>query len=196
MTMEEYLSVRMIAEPFCLYDCDVPTDFCAAVVVSSPDAVYGLRRPPVAVEVLSTTRRSRPSWEGFDDLSTMPLRDAGQALWRKTSLTPSDVDVAQLYDGFSFIAMAWMEALGFCGRGESGPFIEGGDRIRLDGELPVNTQGGQLSAGRMHGWGALPEACAQLWGEAGDRQVPGHPEVAVVATGGGVLGAAVLLTRS
>jgi acetyl-CoA acetyltransferase len=196
MTMDDYLAARMICEPFCLYDCDVPTDFCAAVVVSSPDAAYGLRRPPVAVEVLSTTRRSRPSWEGFDDLSTMPLRDAGQALWRKTSLTPSDVDVAQLYDGFSFIAMAWMEALGFCGRGESGPFIEGGDRIRLDGELPVNTQGGQLSAGRMHGWGALPEACAQLWGEAGDRQVPGHPEVAVVATGGGVLGAAVLLTRS
>jgi acetyl-CoA acetyltransferase len=196
LTMDDYLAARMISEPFCLYDCDVPADFCAAVIVSRADSVSGLRRPPVAIEALSTSRRSRPAWEGFDDLSTMPLRDAGKALWNRTSLTTADVDVAQIYDGFSFIAMAWLEALGFCGRGESGPFLEGGDRIRLDGELPMNTQGGQLSAGRMHGWGYLPEACAQLWGEAGDRQVPGEPEVALVASGGGVIGAAVLLTRS
>jgi acetyl-CoA acetyltransferase len=195
LSMDEYLSSRMISEPFCLYDCDVPTDFCVAVLVSRDDSVYGLRRPPVRIQAISTSRPGRPSWEGFDDLTTMPLRDAGAALWRRTELTPADVDFAQLYDGFSFIAMTWLEALGFCGRGESGSFIEGGDRIRLDGELPLNTNGGQLSAGRMHGWGLVPEACLQLWGEAGDRQIAGDPEVGVIASGGGIIGGAALLTR-
>ena len=104
--------------------------------------------------------------------------------------------MAQVYDGFSFIAMAWIEALGFCGKGESGPFIEGGSRIALDGELPVNTNGGQLSSGRMHGWGYLVEACVQLRGAGGARQVPDDPEVAVVASGGGTFAGALLLTRS
>ena len=108
---------------------------------------------------------------------------------------PRDVDVAELYDGFSFIAMAWLEALGFCGKGEGGPFVEGGARIALDGELPLNTHGGQLSAGRLHGYGFLHEACVQLWGEGGERQVPGEPQVAVAAAGGGPLGGCLLLVR-
>ena len=72
-------------------------------------------------------------------------------MWSRTDLRPGDVDVAELYDGFCWLAMAWLEALGLCGHGESGPFIEGGKRIALDGELPLNTHGGQLSAGRLHG---------------------------------------------
>jgi acetyl-CoA acetyltransferase len=194
MTIEDYLASRMISEPFCLYDCDVPSDFGVAVLVSRDDSVYGLRKPPIKVQTFSTARHGRPSWEAFDDPSTMPLRDAGQALWARTDLTPADVDFAQVYDGFSFIAMTWLEALGFCGRGESGAFIEGGDRIRLGGQLPINTQGGQLSAGRMHGWGLVPEACRQLWDECGDLQVAGA-EVGVVASGGGIIGGAALLTR-
>jgi len=91
--------------------------------------------------------------------------------------------------------MTWLEALGFCGKGESGPFIEGGGRIALDGELPLNTNGGQLSAGRLHGFGFLHEACLQLRGGAGDRQVGGGVEVAAVANGGGPIAGAVLLTR-
>ena len=67
----------------------------------------------------------------------MAARDAGAHLWERTDLTPADVDVAELYDGFSFLAMTWLEALGFCGKGESGPFVEGGGRIALDGELPA-----------------------------------------------------------
>lgn len=195
LTMEDYLNARMISEPFCLFDCDIPLDFSCALVISRSDSTGGLRKTPITIEATSTVCRSRPSWDQFDDLSTMVLRDVGLDLWQHTDLRPSDVDVAEIYDGFSFIAMVWLEALGFCGRGESGPFIEGGTRIALDGELPINTNGGQLSAGRMHGWGYLAEACTQLWGEGEARQVPNDPEVAVVAAGGGVFAGAILLTR-
>jgi len=129
----------------------------------------------------------------------MAVRDAAAMMWERTDLGPADVDVAELYDGFSFITLAWLEALGFCGKGDGGPFVEGGSRIALDGELPVNTHGGQLSAGRLHGFGFLHEACVQLWGEGGERQVvrPGgrRPEVAVAAAGGGPLATSLLLSR-
>lgn len=194
LTMEDYLGARMITEPFCLYDCDIPIDFCCAVVVSRADATSGLRKRPLVIAATSSACRSRLSWDQFDDLSTMVLRDVGADIWQHTDLRPGDVDIAQVYDGFTFIAMAWLEALGFCGKGESGPFIEGGHRIALDGELPINTNGGQLSSGRMHGWGYLPEACIQLWGEGQDRQVPNDPEVAVVASGGGIFAGALLVT--
>jgi acetyl-CoA acetyltransferase len=196
MTLDDYLAARMISTPFCLYDCDVPVDGATAVIVSRRDAARDLRRKPLGVEAVGTALRGRPSWDQFDDLTSMALRDAGAMLWERTDLRPRDVDVAQLYDGFSFIAMAWLEALGFCGKGESGPFIEGGTRIALDGEIPLNTHGGQLSAGRLHGYGYLHEACVQLWGEGGERQVAGDPEVAVAAAGGGPLGGCLLITRT
>ena len=195
LTMEDYLAARMITEPFCLFDCDIPVDFGAAVVVSRSDAAADTRKDPIQVAATSTTSRSRPSWDQFDDLSTMMCRDAGAALWEHTDYRPQDVDVAQLYDGFSFIALAWLEALGLCGRGESGPFIEGGTRIARDGVLPLNTNGGQLSAGRMHGWGYVGEACTQLWGEGGERQVEPRPKIAVVGSGGGIFAGALLLGR-
>jgi acetyl-CoA acetyltransferase len=194
MTLEDYLGVRMISEPLCLYDCDVPADGSTAVIVSRADAAPGLRRPPVGIEAVGTAIRGRPSWDQWDDLTTMACRDAAAMLWERTDLTPADVDIAELYDGFSFIALAWLEALGFCGHGEGGPFVEGGTRIARDGELPLNTHGGQLSAGRLHGYGFLHEACLQLWGEAGTRQVTGGPEVAVAAAGGGPLAGCLLLT--
>jgi acetyl-CoA acetyltransferase len=195
LTMDDYLAARMITEPFCLFDCDIPIDFSCAVLVSRADATSGLRKRPITIDATSTAMRSRFSWDQFDDLTTMVLRDVGADIWHHTELRPADVDVAQIYDGFSFIAMAWLEALGFCGKGESGPFLEGGHRIARDGELPMNTNGGQLSSGRMHGWGYLPEACRQLWGEGGDTQVPDDPEVAVVASGGGTFAGALLLTK-
>src|SRR6202034_1204724 len=110
----------------------------------------------------------------------------------RTDLRPSDVDVAQLYDGFSILAMVWLEALGFCGRGESGPFVADGTAIGRSGVLPLNTAGGQLSGGRLHGFGLIHEACVQLRGEGGDRQVPGRPEVAAVANGGGPIAGTIL----
>ena len=195
MTLEDYLGARMISSPLCLYDCDVPADGSTAVIVSRADSTSGLRRGPIGVEAVGTAIRGRPSWDQWDDLTTMALRDAAAMLWSRTDLAPGDVEVAGLYDGFSFITMAWLEALGFCGKGESGPFVEGGSRIALDGEVPLNTNGGQLSGGRLHGYGLLHEACLQLWGEGGDRQVAGPPEVGVAASGGGPLAGCLLLTH-
>jgi acetyl-CoA acetyltransferase len=104
-------------------------------------------------------------------------------LWaRSARLTPGDVDIAEVYDGWSILSL---ESLGLCGRGEAAKFIEGGSRIARDGELPVNTGGGQLSAGRLHGYIQLYEACLQLRDGAGERQVKPVPEVAVVSTGAG-----------
>ncbi|HIG71259.1 MAG TPA: thiolase family protein [Myxococcales bacterium] len=195
MSLDDYMNVRMISEPFCLYDCDIPVDGSTAIIVSHVDAAKDMRRPPLRVEAVGSALHGRPSWDQFDDLTTMALRDASKMMWARTDLRPADVDVAELYDGFSFIALAWLEALGFCEKGEGGRFIEGGDNISLTGKVPLNTHGGQLSGGRLHGYGFLHEACTQLWGEGGARQVPGQPRVAVAAAGGGPLGGCLLLSR-
>jgi acetyl-CoA acetyltransferase len=195
MTLDDYFACRMVTSPFRLYDCDAPVDGSTAVVVSAADHAADVDHPVARVEAVGTALRGRPSWDQFDDMTTMAARDAGAQLWSRTDLKPTDVDVAELYDGFSFLAMAWLEALGFCGKGESGSFVEGGHRIALDGEVPLNTHGGQLSAGRLHGFGFLHEACLQLRGEAGDRQVRTGVEVAAVANGGGPIAGALLLTR-
>jgi acetyl-CoA acetyltransferase len=195
MSLDDYMNARMISEPFCLYDCDVPVDASTAFIISAVDAARDCRKPPLRIESVGCALHGRPSWDQFDDLTTMALRDAGKMLWDRTDLTPKDVDVAELYDGFSFITMCWLEALGFCGKGESGSFIEDGRAIALDGALPLNTHGGQLSAGRTHGFGFMHEAATQLWGEGGDRQVAGDPRTAVAAAGGGPLGGCLLLQR-
>lgn len=195
MTLDDYFASRVITTPFRLYDCDAPVDGSTAVIVSVAEHAAAVDHPVARVEAVGTALRGRPSWDQFDDMTTMAARDAGAQLWSRTDLAPADVDVAELYDGFSFLAMTWLEALGFCGKGESGPFIEGGQRIALDGDLPLNTHGGQLSAGRLHGFGFVHEACLQLRGEAGERQVRKGVDVAAVANGGGPIAGAMLLTR-
>ncbi|MGA2931454.1 MAG: thiolase family protein [Acidimicrobiales bacterium] len=193
------LAARIITTPLCLFDCDAPCDGSTAVIVSHRDVAGDLDHPAVQINALGTALRGRPSWDQFDDMTTMAARDAGASMWERTELTPADVDTAQLYDGFSVLTIVWLEALGFCGRGESGPFIEGGAAIARDGVLPLNTAGGQLSGGRLHGFGLIHEACVQLRGEGGERQVvrPGGrvPEVAAVANGGGPIAGTMLLTR-
>lgn len=195
MTLNDYLDARMISDPFCLFDCDVPCDGSTAVIVSHRDAAGSSEHPAIHVNAIGTALRGRPSWDQFDELAMMPMRDSAASLWARTDLTPADVDTAQLYDGFGWLAMAWLEALGFCGRGESGPFVEGGGRIALGGELPLNTWGGQLSGGRLHGFGFLHEGVLQLRHNAGERQIAGAPEVAAVAAGGGPEVGCMLLTR-
>ncbi|HEY5023791.1 MAG TPA: thiolase family protein [Acidimicrobiales bacterium] len=195
MSLDDYLAARMISTPLCLYDCDAPCDGSTAVVVSHVD--YALDTPNTAchVNAIGTALRGRPSWDQFDDMTTFSARDAAASMWARTELRPSDVDVAELYDGFSILTMVWLEELGLCAKGESGPFVDGGTRIALDGQIPLNTSGGQLSAGRLHGFGMLHEACVQLRGEGGERQVPVRPEVAAVAAGGGPIAGCMLLTR-
>src|SRR5690606_3543242 len=146
MTLDDYMASRIVATPFSLFDCDVPCDGATAVIVSRLDRARDLRHPPLRIESVGAALRGRPSWDQYEDLTTMPNRDAAAQMWSRTDLKPKDVQMAQLYDGFSFLTMSWLEALGFCKVGESGPFIEGGHRIARDGELPLNTHGGQLSA--------------------------------------------------
>ncbi|MDT5337453.1 MAG: hypothetical protein QOD90_2958 [Mycobacterium sp.] len=194
LTLDDYLSARMISSPFGLYDCDVPCDGAIAVIVSSIDTAADRPNPPVLVEAVGTQVVDRISWD--QDTLTHEPQVFGPAahLWTRTDLRPDDVDVAELYDGFTFNAVSWLEALGFCGLGEAADFLDGGRTIALDGKLPLNTHGGQLSAGRTHGFGFLAEAMAQLRGEAAGRQVDGA-QVAVVTTGGGTPGGALLLRR-
>jgi acetyl-CoA acetyltransferase len=193
--LDEYMSSRMISSPLCLFDCDIPIDGATAVIVSSIDASRDLRRRPIQIEAVGSAHSSRYSWYQFDDLATQASRDAAKMMWQRTDLRPADVDVAELYDGFSFICLDWIEQLGFCPVGEGGRFIEGGQRIALNGELPLNTNGGHLSAGRTHGFGLLHEACTQLWGEGDKRQVANDPQIAAVSAGGGPLAGCMLLVR-
>ena len=196
MSMDDYMNARMISTPFCLYDCDVPCDGATAVIVSRIDRARDLRNPPLRVEAVGTRIDGRPSWDQFDDLTQMPNRAAGAQLWSRTDLKPPDVQMAQLYDGFAWLTMSWLEALGLCGVGESGAFIDGGQNIARDGgRLPLNTHGGQLSAGRLHGYGFLHEGATQMWGQAGDRQIATAPEIGVIGAGGGQTCGCLLLVR-
>ena len=192
ITMDDYLCARMISEPFGLLDCDVPVDGSIAVVVSGA-AHADACDAPVLVHAVGGSEGAG-GWDQRPDYPKMASSDAALEMWGATDLRPGDVDLAELYDGFTFLTMAWLEALGFCGDGESGSFLEGATRIALDGQLPLNTYGGQLSAGRMHGYWVLHEACLQLRGQAGPRQVPGRHEVAVVSNGGGPIAGCLLLT--
>jgi acetyl-CoA acetyltransferase len=193
LTLEDYLSSRMISSPLCLYDCDVPVDGSVALVLSRLDSVSGLRNPPVRIEAIGSAMDDRYSWDQYPDLSSMPAAGAASMMWGRTDLKPSDVDTAQLYDGFSFLTLTWLEALGFCGKGEAQEFVSGGHRISLEGKLPVNTDGGQLSAGRLHGYGYVHEACVQLWGRGGERQVADDPRTAAIGVGGGPFAGSLLL---
>lgn len=161
----------------------MPCDGSVAVIVSAVDAARDLAKSPVLVEAVGTQIMERLEWE--QSSLTHEPQVLGQAahLWTRTSLRPSDVDVAQLYDGFTFNCLSWIEGLGFCGIGEAKDFLDGGKNIARDGLLPLNTHGGQLSHGRTHGLGLVHEAVTQVRGEAGARQVDGA-RVAVTSTGG------------
>ncbi|MFT3930660.1 MAG: thiolase family protein [Spongiibacteraceae bacterium] len=191
LTMDEYMSARMITSPLCLFDCDRYSDASTVLIVSAGDAVDEVKCTPIRIAAMAGTVE-RLSWDQAEWMACYPT---GKDLWKQTDYKPSDVDTAQLYDGFSFQAIAWLEGLGFCDIGEGGRFIEGGHRIGLDGELPLNTFGGQLGAGRLHGFGFAHEAVVQLRGLGGERQIKRDVRVAVAASGGGPLATALLLTK-
>lgn len=191
MSLEDYLNVRMVSDPVCLFDCDVPVD-AATVLILSDGAALADKSRAVRIDSLSGVVRHRPSWN-FLPPPRMAAHDVGADIWTRTRLKRQDVDLACLYDGFSFLAATWIEALGFCEPGKVGAYLEGGHRIARDGELPLNPHGGQLSAGRTHGYGFVHEAVTQLREEAGARQLPRTPEIAIAACGGGPLAAAMIL---
>lgn len=191
LTMDEYMSARMISTPLCLYDCDRFTDASTVLIVSGGSAIDEVSCTPIRIAAMAGSVE-RHSW---DQAEWMACYATGADLWKRTDYKPSDVDTAQLYDGFSFQTIAWLEALGFCDVGEGGRFVEGGKRIALDGELPLNTFGGQIGAGRLHGFGFAHEAVVQLRGRGGARQIPGDPRVAVCTSGGGPLATALLLAK-
>ncbi|GAY12158.1 hypothetical protein [Pseudonocardia sp. N23] len=194
MTEQDYLGARMIADPLCLFDCDVPVTAAIALVLTTAERAHDLPRPPVFVAAAAqqTTRREHRLHYTMGDhvAAGTPLVDD---LWRQSGLGVGDVGVAQLYDGFAPSVLYWLEAAGFCGRGEALDFVQDG-RIAVDGALPVNTGGGSLSQGRMHGMGHLAEAVLQLRRDAGARQVA-DPRAALVLVGSPMLrGGGVLLT--
>ena len=194
MTMDDYLSARPITSPFGLYDCDVPCDGSIAVVVSDASVAPDLPRPAIRIEAVGTQIAERVSWDQGTITHEPQVIGQSAHLWSRTGLRPADVDLALLYDGFTFNAISWLEALGFCGFGEASDWLDGGRRIAPDGDLPVNPHGGQLSEGRTHGFGFLYEAVVQLRHDAGERQVPGAG-TAVVTSGGGVPSGVLLLQR-
>ncbi len=193
ITMADYLGARPVSTPFGLLDCDIPIDGSVALVVSAADYAKDCPHRAVKVDAVGGSN-GEGGWFHRADYPKMASADAAAQMWSRTDLTPADLDLAELYDGFTFLTFAWLEALGICGDGEAGPYVEGAERIALDGVLPLNTYGGQLSAGRMHGYWLLHEACLQLRGEAGERQVRERPEVAVAAVGGGPIAGCLLLT--
>lgn len=172
LTTDDYINSRFISEPLCLFDCDVPIEGAVAFVLTSGERARDLKQPPayIASSAQNTSGTRTLISYVLDDYMECGSTLARQ-LWGDAGLGPADMQAAQLYDGFSPSVYYWLEAAGFCGRGEAHQFIQDG-RIALEGELPLNTFGGSLSEGRLHGMGHLAEAARQVSGRAGDRQVP------------------------
>ncbi len=173
-------------------DCDYPVIGAAAAVLTTRERAADLPTQPVFVDSMAYGTGVDPDWvfaQGFMFGGTLP---AARRMWSRTSLTPDDVDVLELYDGFTHITMSWIEALGFCGIGEFGDWVDGGKTIGPGGRFPLNTHGGQLTEGRLHGLAFLTEAVLQLRGECGPRQVP-DAQVAVVANAHGPQAGCLLL---
>jgi len=192
LTLDDYYRSPWISEPFRKLDCDFPIDGAGALVITTVERARDLRQQPIYV--LGCARRDgmMEEWEMWPDLTTMASKEVSDHVWRESGVSPRDVDVAEVYDGFSFLALCWLEDAGFCKKGEGGPFIASG-ALELDGVLPTNTHGGNLSEGRSHGVGAAIEAVQQLRGRCGERQVP-NAQVAFAANGGGPIAGAMVLS--
>ncbi len=183
LTIDQYLTSRMISTPLRLFDCDSHIDGSTAILLSAKDAAKDLRNPPIHIEAMGMSMGTLGEGLTTGDFTMTPAEKCGDMLWNRTDMTPQHIDCAQIYDGFSIHVPIWMEAVRLCERGEALQFIEGGMRTAIDGELPLNTGGGQLSAGRFHGFGHIHEAATQVWGRGAGRQVPGA-KTAIAVNGG------------
>ena len=164
LTIEDYLAFPLHTKPLHLLDCDYPVDSGSALIFTTEERARDLAKKPVFFESWAMGTTDAGDFHLVEDMTHSSPWRAAPTMWGRTDLTPSDVDVAGLYDGFTFIAMQWLEALGFCGEGESGPFVaEGNTRPR--GAIPTNTDGGACNVGRRHGANFFIEVTRQLRGE-------------------------------
>ncbi|MET0149718.1 MAG: acetyl-CoA acetyltransferase [Acidimicrobiales bacterium] len=184
LTVDEVNASTMIADPLTKLHCCIRSDGGGAVVLTTAERAADCAKVPVWVlgtgEAISHTTMSE-----WDDFTESPCVRSGADAFRRAGIGPEDVDVCQLYDAFTYMVVATLEGLGFCPKGEGGPFVADG-RLRVGGVLPTNTDGGGLSACHpgMRGLFLLVEAVKQLRGEADGRQVDGAEIACVNATGG------------
>ncbi|MBD3107303.1 hypothetical protein IEO70_02910 [Bacillus sp. AGMB 02131] len=198
LTFEDYLESPMIADPFRKVDCTSEVDGACAMLVTSLKNARKLRHTPAVIEGAAYVRGHRSGLDMNDsllwnDISTNYTNILSKPLFDSAGLKPSDVDFAELYDCFSSSVLFAMEGLGLVGRGEAGTFIRAGE-TGLNGRLPVNTHGGLLCEGYVHGMNTLAEAVLQIQGRGGARQVP-KANIGVVTSGNQVDGSALLLRR-
>jgi acetyl-CoA acetyltransferase len=186
LTIDQVLSARMISYPFTVRDCCLVTDGGGAVVMTTADRARSLKRQPVYVLGCGQAI-THANISSMPDLTVTGAGASGRAAYDMAKLGPSDIDVLELYDAFTINTILFLEDLGFCNKGEGGPFVEGGC-IAPGGALPVNTNGGGLSYCHpgMYGLLLLIEATRQLRGECGARQVK-DCAVALAHGNGGVL---------
>ena len=198
MTMDDYLASRFIVDPFRLYDICLESDGACAVLVTRADRARDLRQRPVHIMGGAYGGGPNQGEDLFDalrwpDHSHNYARYIAADLWGKAGVGPADVDVAEIYDCFTYSVLMQLEGLGFCREGEGGPFVADGN-IARDGPLPVNTHGGLLSEAYIHGFNHVIEAVSQLRGHAGARQVP-DAEIALTTAGAMTCGSALVLRR-
>jgi acetyl-CoA acetyltransferase len=182
ITLEDYLNSPFYCEPFRLLDICQVTDGGAAVVVTSAERARNLKRTPVYISGMGN-RHPGLNIGWAPSLTVTGAKESGQMAYDMAGLTPQDIDVAEIYDCFTYTLLVTLEDYGFCKKGEGGPFVENG-RIEIDGQLPVNTHGGLLSQGHIDGMNHITEAVKQLRGECGPRQVAGARTVIVSGNGG------------
>lgn len=183
LTMEEYLAARLITAPYGLYDCSLVSDGAGAVVVTSLERAAGLRRRPVAVKGFGTFNNAR-GWTADDHMIRTAAVGSAQQAYRMAGVGPQDVDTAQIYDCFTGMVIQQLEDYGFVGRGEGGPFAASG-ALRLDGALPTNTSGGQLSEAHVEGMLQIVEGVRQLRRTHPPERQVRDAEIALVSGHGG-----------
>ncbi len=193
LTIEDVQNSPMIADPLTKLHCCIRSDGGGAIVLTSEERAKDLPRAPVYV-LGSGETSSHTTMSEWEDFTESPAVRSGDLAFQRAGLTPADVDLCEIYDAFTPMVLLSLEALGFCAKGEGGPFVEDG-KLRVGGALPTNTDGGGLSACHpgMRGMFLMVEAVRQLRGEAGDRQVPDARIACVNGTGGWFSSAATLL---
>lgn len=195
LTTREYSASRVISDPLRLLDCDVPVQGCVALVLTTVDkARHAPWSARLAGAAMNIPTNPMPLHYTIDDYQERGHRVAAR-LWRSAGLKASDLDAAQIYDGFAPSVLYWLESAGFCEPGEALHFLQDGG-IAPGGTLPLNTFGGSLSAGRLHGLAHLAEAAQQVGGRAGPRQLPGVAAVAAFVGSPMLDGGAFVLTRN